>query len=277
MEQTYFYLTITGNGNAHKIKEQYNLNEFQAHNKGDYDECYGFLQYQTMCLRYPYNDKVENLDYIFNSNRVTRLLNLPKEFKITLHCVCHISTDRQSHGIFIDIRTLKDLALLGADFVMYGKLYFLPLQYDFPNTILHQEIFAKETKITPCQLAYLSVHSYRFSLDEISEKLGFNYNDRSYNVGDITKTGRFREFSRFSYQSLMGNDLNEKIKNLADEISLYKDNILSSANDMDIECWVNVSGSMPNEYQLNIDSDTLNKFAQMRLSLDFDMYFANGY
>lgn len=37
MEQTYFYLTITGNGNAHKIKEQYNLNEFQAHNKGDYD------------------------------------------------------------------------------------------------------------------------------------------------------------------------------------------------------------------------------------------------
>lgn len=44
MEQTYFYLTITGNGNAHKIKEQYNLNEFQAHNKGDYDVFYRFLR-----------------------------------------------------------------------------------------------------------------------------------------------------------------------------------------------------------------------------------------
>lgn len=38
-----------------------------------------------------------------------------------------------------------------------------------------------------------------------------------------------------------------------------------------------IANDMPDEYQLNIDSDTLNKFAQMRLPLDFDMYFENGY
>lgn len=75
------------------------------------------------------------------------------------------------------------------------------------------------------------MHSYRFSLDEISEKLGFNYNDRSYNVGDVTKTGRVREFSRFCYQSLTGDNLNEKIKNLANELYEYKDNILNADND----------------------------------------------
>lgn len=277
MEQTYFYLTITGNGNAHKIKEQYNLNEFQAHNKGDYDECYGFLQYQTMCLSYPYNQKLENLDCILNSIRVSKLLKLPKEFKITLHCVCHISTDRQSHGIFIDIRTLKDLALLGADVAMYGKLYYLPLRYDIPNAILHQEIFEKETKLTPRQCVYLSVHSYRYTLDELAKKLGFNHNDRSFNFGDVTKTGRVREFSRFCYQSLTGDNLNEKIKNLANELYEYKDNILNADNDLDIFYRVIIANDMPDEYQLNIDSDTLNKFAQMRLPLDFDMYFENGY
>lgn len=279
MEQTYFYLTITGNGNAHEIKEQYNLSEFQAHNQGDYDECYGYLQYQTMCLRYPYNNKVEEFDCIFNSNRVGRLLNLPKEFKITLHCVFHISTDRQSHGMFIDIRTLRDLALLGADVVMYGKLYYLPFHYDFPNTIFHKEIFEKEIgiEIEPHQLTYLFVGSYHYNLDEISQKLGFNYNDSSYNVGDTTKIGRVRKFSLFCYQSLTGENLNEKIKNLADELYPYKDNILESANDIDIWCRVNISGSMPDEYQLIITHETLLKFAEMRLALDFDMYFENGY
>lgn len=277
MEQTHFYLTITGNGNAHEIQEQYNLSEFQAYNQGDYDECYDYLQYQTMCLRYPYNDKVEKFDYIFNSRTVSRLLKLPKEFKITLHCVFHISTDRQSHGMFIDVRTLKDLALLGADVVMYGKLYYLPLRYDLPNAILHQEIFEKETKLTPRQWVYLSVHSYRYTLDELAKKLGFNHNDRSFNFGDVVITGRVREFSRFCYHSLTGDDLNEKIKNLANELYEYKENILNADNDLDIFYRIIVADDMPDEYQLTITHETLLKFAQMRMSLDFDMYFESGY
>lgn len=277
MEKTYFYLTITGHGDAHQIKEQYNLNEFQAYNQGDDDESYGYLQYQTMCLTYPYRKNMEDLNFLLNSMMVGKLLNLPKEFKITLYGICHSSTEHQSHGIFIDVNIMKDLALLGADVVIYGKLHYLPLHYDYPNTVHHQDIFKTETQLTPRQQAYLSVHSYRYQLDDIAKKLGFNHNDHSYNFGDITRTGRVREFSRFYYQSFTEDDLNEKIKNLAHELYEYKENILTAGNDLDISYRVIITGDMPDEYQLTIAHETLLKFAEMRMSLDFDMYFDNSY
>lgn len=103
-------------------------------------------------------------------------------------------------------------------------------------------------------------------------------NDKCFNFDDKRPSGKsYYYFSSFKYKSLNGDNLNEKIKNLADELYPYKDNILASANDIDIECRVNISGSMPDEYQLIITHETLLKFAEMRLSLDFDMYFENGY
>lgn len=121
--------------------------------------------------------------------------------------------------------------------------------------------------------------SYQYKIDDIARKLGFMSNDKSFNVGDkrFVNGKSYLYFSSFKYKTLKGNSLNEKIKNLADELYPYKDNILSSANDVDIECWVNISGSMPDEYQLTIAHETLLKFAEMRMSLDFDMYFDNSY
>ncbi|WP_066801536.1 DUF4279 domain-containing protein [Moraxella oblonga] len=279
MEQTYFYLTITGNGNAHEIKEQYNLSEFQAYNQGDYDECYGYLQYQTMCLRYPeFLDDNKPKD-ILSKRIVGKLLKLPKEFKITVYAIYHTSTDSLSHGFFIEEQDIRALALLKADFIMCSKLHYFPLHYDYPNTVIDEHIFNKEPDIITERKACFMVSSYQYRIDEIAKKIGFMSNDESFNVGDkrFVNGKSCVYFSSFKYKALKGNNLNEKIKHLADELYPYKDNILSSANDMDIECWVNISGSMPDEYQLTIAHETLLKFAQMRLSLDFRMYFENGY
>lgn len=279
MEQTYFYLTITGNGNAHQMKEQYQLYGFEAYNQGDYDECYGYLQYQTMCLRYPKFPDDNKPKDILSKRIVGKLLKLPKEFKITVYAICHSPAESLSHGFFMEEQDIRALALLKADFVMRSKLHYFPLHYDYPNAVIDKNILNKEPDIVTERKASFMVSSYQYKIDDITNKLGFMSNDESFNVGDkrFANGKSYCYFSSFAYKSLNGNSLNEKIKNLADELYSYKDNILSSANDVDIECWVNISGSMPDEYQLNIAHETLLKFAEMRLSLVFRMYFENEY
>lgn len=279
MEHTCFYLTVTGHGDAHQIKEQYKLYGFDAYNQGDYDKRYGYLQYQTMCLRYPeLLDDNEPKD-ILSKHIVGKLLKLPKEFKITVYAICHTSTDSLSHGFFIEEQDIRALALLKADFIMRSKLHYFPLHYDYPNTVIDEKIFNKEPDILTERKVCFMASSYQYKIDDIARKLGFMSNDKSFNVGDkrFVNGKSYLYFSSFKYKTLKGNSLNEKIKNLADELYPYKDNILSSANDVDIECWVNISGSMPDEYQLTIAHETLLKFAEMRMSLDFDMYFDNSY
>lgn len=270
MEQTHFYLTITGDGDAHAIKERYGLDEFDAYNKGEYDESLG-VQYQSMCLRYPTHHKMDDLGWLLTAHRVSRLLSLPKSLTITLYGVCHVSDDCQSHGVFLDVPTLKELALLGANFVLFGKLYPLSMTHDYPHTIKPAQ--PKSPKTTPRQYAYLAVQSYRHTLDELASRLRFACHDSSFNVHDDTKHKQKRPFTSFKYYPQLGNHLDDTIRHLAYELCPYQDNILRATCDLDIACKVNITGTMSDDYRLSIDKKTLLIFATMQLSLDFDMYF----
>lgn len=279
MEQGYFYLTITDNGknihDAHTIKETYDLRNFDAYNQGETDQAYPDVLYQRMCLRYPSTGrpKIEELGELFYPLLVGKLLNLPKDLKITLHFVTNSTTEQQCRGCFIDEKTLRDLAMLNADFIMFGQLHSLPFDPAFAYAVSTEE----PSNEIPDNYIEFFVHSYRHSVADISDKLGFSPNGKCHNFNDLRKSQKPYYLTTFLHTSNLAKTLplENHITQLTNELYLSKDKILRLGDDIDISYRFGITGNMPNPYQFTIDSDTLHKLAEMRMSVDIDMYFAN--
>lgn len=270
MEQTYFYLTITGNS-LYQIKEKLNLTGFDYYQKGDVDDDFSYLVYEKECLKF-FNEDIKNIDELLYQERIAKLLTLPKNVDITVHCVKGAFDTYGSHGLYIDEKILKELALLNANFEFSAKYCRLPMLNNIGNEI-YSPIYQNMN-----QKVYFSLTSYQIPLMDIINKIGFYPNDKSYNFYDKRRCDCPYYFTSFKYKALNKKEnIDDQIKTLANDIYSYKDNILALGNELDVSYGIHITGKMPQSYQIFLDKNTLNQLAQMRLSLDFDMYFANGY
>lgn len=281
MQQSYFYLTITDNGdnsqnhyNAHTIKERYDLKNFDAYNQGEKDSNGVDVVYNQLCLRFPSagSPKHNTLDFILHSMNIGRLLTLPKGLKITVHFVTNSTPDSQCCGYYLGESTVRDLAMLNADFIMYGQLHKLPLEREFACA----KIIPDDSHREMDNLAEFFVRGYRHTIAEIGEKLGFFPNHKSQDYNALQKhTNKPWYVTQFVHTSSIDRTLpiEQHIKALTDELYLSKDKILRLGDDIDISYHFGITGTMPNAYQFTIDSDSLMKLAKMRMGVDIDMYF----
>lgn len=279
MEQEYFYLTITGDGDAHAIKESMNLGRsFKAWNKGERLDNHPRLQAKEMCLYFETSRNEYSLDHMFTGHFASTLLKFPKHLQKTVHFICQSSYESQSHGCFIEVDRMKNMALINADFMFHSKLYALAQHHEFPFT---QVVDIEDKKpVYDYGYAHFTVGAYHYTLDDISAKLGFKHNHRSFNFSDIRKSSKKPYgFTSWDYKSSLDEQapIAEHIEYLVNELYAYKTEILELGNEIDIYYGMSVTGHMPNEYEFHISSDTIRKLAEMRISLDFDMYFLNNY
>lgn len=278
LEQEYFYLTAVDESDkydAHQLKEMLNLRYFSAWNKGDIEE--GNIRFNKTCL-YISTKRFSSEDYLFYGTTITGLLKAPKDLKKTLHFVVNSSTECQSHGCYLQEEKLKKMALIDAGFSFYAKLHYLSRKHELPFSEYIEPVVCQDaTKATG--YAHFTIGAYHHTLDDISNKLGFKHNHRSFNFSDIRKSSKKPYgITSWDYKSSLDEQapIAEHIESLVNELYPYKSQILAIGNEIDISYGMSVTGNMPNEYECHINKDTIRKLAEMRISLDFDMYFLNN-
>mgnify|MGYP003351580631 FL=1 len=111
---TYYYLTITGEGDAHRLVKEYHLGNARAWNKGEIEQ--ERYQFEQMCIRigeyYPISDDLDDNDSIVDFLRqpnVTHLNLLPSHFERVIHAVRH-GIDNQGYGFYLSADLIRQLA-----------------------------------------------------------------------------------------------------------------------------------------------------------------------
>ncbi len=279
MEQEYFYLTITGDNDkydAHQLKQALNLALLQAWNKGDIAENNPNIRFTKMVLMYSAKGCSE--DCIFYASPMLAWKSLPHDLQKTLHFVTNTTTERQCHGCYLSEDKIKSIAIINADFQLHAKLYFLSEKHDYPFS---EYINLKKLKKTDdFQLRiFLNIFSFKYKRHEIAKKIGLQANG-GFDYDELRRsTNRAfgRTFFRYGKTCKNFDHTTQHIEQFINELYQVKNNILALGNEIDISYGLSITGRMPDEYDLAISADSIYKMAEMRLSLDLDMYFENNY
>lgn len=278
MESKYFYLTITSENkayDAHQLDKQLQLRSMRAWNKGE-EVDYGYTA-TKMFLHWMPEQNISAIEYMLNRFTVSKLMDLPDDVETTLHLVANGSRESMSHGHLLDVGLLRNLALIKANFKLHAQLHFPKIEFEYPYITSNESSYEE---VMQDNFAYIHIYSHRYLLDDISNMMGIKPNHRSFNVNDRHgKGGRTRKFTLWCYKSVLEDDasLAKHIEALTSELFAIKHKVQALRNDIDLNYGMSVTGDMPNEYELHINSDTIRKLAEMRISLDFDMYFENNY
>ncbi len=279
MEQEYFYLTITDNNdkyNAHQLKETLDIHRLQAWNKGDIADDNPNIRFTKTVLMY--SAKGYSEDYIFYASTMSAWRSLPHDLQKTLHFVTNTTTERQCHGCYLSEDKIKSLAVINADFKFHAKLYSLSKQHDYPFSEYIN--LAELAKTDDFELSiFLNIFSFKYKRHEIAEKIGLQANG-GFDYDELrrgTNKPFGRTFFRYGKTCKDFDRTTQHIEQFINELYQVKNNILALGNEIDISYSLSITGRMPDEYDLIISADSIYKMAEMRLPLDFDMYFKNNY
>lgn len=277
MEENYFYLTITGNNdkyNANQLNEKLNMFQNEAFNIGD--EISNGNIANRMFIRTGNMTYSGNFSPLKNKFTIGSLLSLPKDLEFTLNLVTHGCSERSCYGHSIDQEMMGYLALLNANVMFKGQYHHKNIEFDYPfiEKTERYEVNTIETS------ASFNISSNLYTVEDISNLLGMEANDRSFSVNDVHGNDkRIRRFTSWNYKTALENehDIEVHLATLISQLYAIKDSVLNIGNDIDIDYSMKLTIEIPDEYYFQISKDMIRKMAEMKALINLDVYFKSDY
>jgi hypothetical protein len=185
------FFTVTGEGDAHSLIEQYELRHVEGWNKDEIAE--ERYQFEQMCLRF-WPDQQPNhhlnltIDDVVTNwcnypQYLKRTTKLPEQLQRTLHIVTHGVND-QSAGFHLNRDSIRQLAILNAGVELHGYQD-KDDDLDFPYA---RRIQSSKQGIERKRGEYASfrVISEKYSADFLQQWLNLSV-EKSHSIGDFKR------------------------------------------------------------------------------------------
>lgn len=283
--QDTIFFTVTGEGDAQALIEQYELRNVEGWNKNEIAE--ERYQFEQMCLRF-WPDQQPNYhlnlaidDVVANwcnyPQYLKRTTELPKQLQRTLHIVTHGVSD-QSAGFHLNRDSIRQLAILNAGVELHGYQD-KDDGLDFPYA---KRIQSSKQGIERKMGEYASfrVTSEKYSADFLQQWLNLSV-EKSYSRGDFKRnhlqTKQPIVWERTSLE--IGSGLNrehsipEQLNALLSKLDTRHAEIWQMAQDYHIDFGIVSSGYLSNPHQRFFPAQTIVRLAKLGLDLDCDLYF----
>lgn len=272
----YGYLTITGEGNALQLIEQYQLRRAEGWNVGEIAE--DRYQFEQMCIRINLGLlELDTAEFWWSSLKhlTVSLNNMPDTLQRTLHLVTH-GANFQNAGFYLNRDYIRLLARLNTAFHLHGYLD-TDDGHDFP--------YAKV--VMPASVSHHTGEQASFYISSTlhcSDQLQALVNlpsEKKYSKGELkryhplSQQPIYQTTSRIEIKSGLPQSacIVQHIEALLNILENHQTQVWQMAQDYHIDFGIGSSGYMSNPYQRFFPAQTIKRLARLGLSFDCDLYF----
>lgn len=287
--QDTLFFTVTGEGDAHVLIEQYELRNVEGWNKDEIAE--ERYQFEQMCLRFrPYEQPNHHLNlniddvvakWCNSPQHLKRTRRLPAELQRTLHIVTH-GVNAQSAGFHLNRDSIRQLAVLNASVQLHGYQD-RDDELDFPYARKIQRA-TQDAEQGIDEWASFRITSDHYKADFLEHWLNLPV-EKSHSIGDFKRkhpqTGQSLlwdwTFLNISSDIDRQYTIPEHLDALLTILETRHTEIWQMAQDYHIKFGISSSGYMSNPHKRFFPTRTIERMEKLGLSLDCDLYFNHSF